>query len=105
MKTKCKGTYARTLRLTDRYFFCENCRECELSKQLPDWNPEAEWEDIVNKINDLYPYKIKVLIGDESTRPTIKQYPTINKMVEDICDISYVAGLAHELTCMIEFFE
>lgn len=105
MKGKCKGTYARTLRLTDRYFFCENCRECPLSEQLPDWDENAEWEEIVEKINGLYPYKVMVWIGNESIRPTIKQYPTIDKMIEDVNNISYIAGQAQEQICMIEFFE
>lgn len=103
MKGKCKGTYARTLRLTDRYFFCENCRECKLSEQLPDWDPEAEWEDIVDKINNLYPYKVKVSIG-EGHRPTIKQYKTIHEMVENVCGIGYVAGL-NDCGCIVEYFE
>ena len=92
MKTKCNGKYAQTLRLSDRYFFCENCRLCELPKQLPDWDENAEWDDVVEKMNLLYPYKIKVWFG-ETNRPTVKQYSTIKEMVEDVCGISYVAGL------------
>ena len=92
MKTKCNGKYAQTLRLSDRYFFCENCRLCELSKQLPDWDDNAEWDDVVEKMNLLYPYKIKVWSG-ETNRPTVKQYSTIKEMVEDVCGIGYVAGL------------
>ena len=92
MKTKCNGKYAQTLRLSDRYFFCENCRLCELSKQLPNWDENAEWDDVVEKMNLLYPYKIKVWLG-ESNRPTVKQYSTIKEMVEDVCSIGYVAGL------------
>ena len=92
MKTKCNGKYAQTLRLSDRYFFCENCRLCELSKQLPNWDENAEWDDVVEKMNLLYPYKIKVWSG-ETNRPTVKQYSTIKEMVEDVCSISYVAGL------------
>lgn len=102
-KTKCRGAYAKTLRLTDRYFFCESCRECKLSEQLPDWNPEAEWEDIVEKINGLYPYKVKVMVGNEP-RSTIKQYSTINEMIEDVCGTSYVAGL-NDCGCVIKFLE
>lgn len=92
MKTKCNGIYAKTLRLTDRYFFCENCRECPLSEQLPDWDENVEWTDIVEKINSLYPHKVKIWFG-ESHHPNIKQYATVKEMVEDICGISYVAGL------------
>ncbi len=92
MKTKCNGKYAQTLRLNDRYFFCENCRLCGLSSQLPDWDENAEWNEMTQRINELYPYKIKVWF-DESNRPTIKQYSTIKEMVEDVCGIGYVAGL------------
>lgn len=103
MKTKCNGKYAQTLRLNDRYFFCENCRLCELSSQLPDWDADAEWSDVVEKMNSLYPYKIKVWFG-ESNRPTIKQYSTIKEMVEDVCDISYVAGL-NDYVVRVQVFE
>lgn len=92
MKTKCNGKYAQTLRLNDRYFFCENCRLCKLSSQLPDWDENAEWSEMTQRINELYPYKIKVWFR-ESNRPTIKQYSTIKEMVEDVYDIGYVAGL------------
>lgn len=102
-KTKCRGAYAKTLRLTDRYFFCENCRECKLSEQLPDWDENAEWEDIVEKINSLYPYKVKVMVGNEH-HSTIKQYSTINEMIEDVCGISYVAGL-NDCGCVVKYFE
>lgn len=92
MKTKCNGKYARTLRLNDRYFFCENCRLCKLSSQLPDWDENAEWNEMTQRINELYPYKIKAWFG-ESNSPTIKQYATIKEMIEDVCGMSYVAGL------------
>ena len=103
MKTKCNGKYAQTLRLSDRYFFCENCRFCELSKQLPDWDENAKWDDVVEKMNLLYPYKIKVWLG-ESNRPTVKQYSTIKEMVEDVCDTSYVAGL-NDYGIRVQVFE
>ena len=103
MKTKCNGKYAQTLRLSDRYFFCENCRLCELSKQLPNWDENAEWDDVVEKMNLLYPYKIKVWLG-ESNRPTVKQYSTIKEMVEDVCGISYVAGL-NDYGVRVQVFE
>ena len=103
MKTKCNGKYAQTLRLSDRYFFCENCRICELSKQLPDWDENAEWDDVVEKMNLLYPYKIKVW-SDETNRPTVKQYSTIKEMVEDVCGISYVAGL-NDYGVRVQVFE
>lgn len=92
MKTKCNGKYAQTLRLNDRYFFCENCRLCKLSSQLPDWDENAEWSEMTQQINKLYPHKLKIWF-DESNRPIIKQYSTIKEMVEDVCGISYVAGL------------
>ncbi len=103
MKTKCNGKYAQTLRLSDRYFFCENCRSCELSKQLPNWDENAEWDDVVEKMNLLYPYKIKVWSG-ETNRPTVKQYSTIKEMVEDVCSISYVAGL-NDYGVRVQVFE
>ena len=58
MKTQCNGNYAKTLRLNDRYFFCENCRLCELSSQLPDWDENAEWNEMTQQINELYPYGV-----------------------------------------------
>ena len=103
MKTKCNGKYAQTLRLSDRYFFCENCRLCELSKQLPDWDENAEWDNVVKKMNLLYPYKIKVWSG-ETNRPTVKQYSTIKEMVEDVCGIGYVAGL-NDYGVRVQVFE
>lgn len=103
MKTKCNGRYAQTLRLSDRYFFCQNCRLCELSKQLPDWDENAEWDDVVEKMNLLYPYKIKVWSG-ETKRPTVKQYSTIKEMVEDVYSISYVAGL-NDSGVIVQVFE
>ena len=103
MKTKCNGKYAQTLRLSDRYFFCENCRLCELSKQLPDWDDNAEWDDVVEKMNLLYPYKIKVWSG-ETNRPTVKQYSTIKEMVEDVYGIGYVAGL-NDYGVRVQVFE
>ena len=103
MKTQCSGKYAKTLRLSDRYWFCENCRLCELSKQLPDWDENAEWSEMTQRINELYPYKIKVWFG-ESNRPTIKQYSTIEEMVEDVCGISYVAGL-NDYEIRVQVFE
>jgi len=92
MKTQCNGNYAKTLRLSDRYFFCENCRLCDLSSQLPDWDENAEWSDVVEKMNLLYPYKIKIWSG-KTNRPTVKQYATIKKMIEDVRIMSYFAGL------------
>lgn len=92
MKTKCNGKYAQTLRLNDRYFFCENCRLCELSSQLPDWDENAEWSEMTQRINELYPYKLKIWF-EESNRPIIKQYSTIKEMVEDIDGITYAAEL------------
>lgn len=92
MKTQCNGNYAKTLRLADRYFFCENCRLCDFSSQLPDWDENAEWDDIVDMMNILYPYKIRIWF-DGSNRPTVKQYSTIKEMVEDVCSVSYAAGL------------
>ena len=103
MKTKCNGKDAQTLRLSDRDFFCENCRICELSKQLPDWDENAEWDDVVEKMNLLYPYKIKVWFG-ETNRPTVKQYSTIKEMVEDVCSISYIAGL-NDYGVIVQVFE
>ena len=103
MKTKCNGKYAQTLRLSDRYFFCGNCRLCELSKQLPDWDENAEWDDVVEKMNLLYPYKMKIWSG-ETNRPTVKQYSTIKEMVEDVCGISYVAGL-NDYGVRVQVFE
>lgn len=103
MKTKCNGKYAQTLRLDDRCFFCENCRLCELSSQLPDWDENAEWSEMTQRINELYPYKIKIWFG-ESDRPTVKQYSTIKEMVEDVCSISYVAGL-NDYGVRVQVFE
>lgn len=99
----CNGEYAKTLPLPDRYFYCENCRECKLSDQLLDWNKEAKWSDIVNKMDELYPYKLKIRVG-ELNRPIIKQYPTIKDMVEDVCDISYFAGL-NDYGVKVQIFE
>ena len=92
MKTKCNGKYAQTLRLADRYFFCENCRLCDFSSQLPDWDENAEWSEMTQRINELYPYKLKIWIG-ELNRPNIKQYATVEEMIEDVRDMSYFAGL------------
>lgn len=92
MKTKCNGEYAQTLRLNDRYFFCENCRLCELSSQLPDWDEDTEWNEMTQRINELYPYKLKIWFG-ELNRPNIKQYATVEEMIEDVRDMSHVAGL------------
>lgn len=103
MKTLCNGNYAKTLRLSDRYFFCENCRLCDLSSQLPDWDADAEWSDVVEKMNSLYPYKIKIWFG-ESNRPTVRQYPTIKEMVEDVSSVSYVAGL-NDSGIIVQAFE
>lgn len=103
MKTLCNGNYAKTLRLSDRYFFCENCRLCDLSSQLPDWDADAEWNDIVEKMNSLYPYKIKIWFG-KSNRPTVRQYSTTKEMVEDVCSVSYVAGL-NDYEVRVQVFE
>lgn len=103
MKTKCNGKYAQTLRLNDRYFFCENCRLCQLSKQLPDWDENAEWDETARRINELYPYKLKIRIG-EPNRPNIKQYATVEEMVEDVCDMSYAAGL-NDYGIAVQVFE
>lgn len=92
MKTKCNGRHAQASRLGDRCFFCENCRSCELSKQLPDWDENAERNEMARRTNELYPCKIKVWL-DESDRPTIEQRSTIEETIEDVCGIPYVAGL------------
>lgn len=47
---------------------------------------------MTQKINELYPYKVKIWVG-EPHRQNIKQYATVKEIVEDICGISYVAGL------------
>ncbi len=99
----CNGEYAKTLPLPDRYFYCENCRQCNLADQLPDWSTEIKWSEIVEQLNRLYPYKIKVWIG-EPRNPTIKQYSTVKDMVEDVCGISYVAGL-NDYGVRVQVFE
>lgn len=103
MKIKCNGKYAQTLRLNDRYFFCGNCRLCKLSSQLPEWDENADWNEMTQQINKLYPYKIKVWFG-ESNRPTVRQYPTIKEMVEDVSSVSYVAGL-NDSGIIVQAFE
>lgn len=99
----CNGEYAKTLPLPDRYFYCENCRKCKLSDQLPDWDETAKWSNIVNKLDELYPHKLKIWF-DESNPPTIKQYPTIKEMIEDACGISYIAGL-NDYGVRVQVFE
>lgn len=41
---------------------------------------------------------------DEPHRPIIKQYATVKEMVEDVCDISYVAGL-NDYEVRVKVFE
>jgi hypothetical protein len=103
VKTQCSGEYAKTLRLADRYWFCENCRLCELSSQLPNWDDNAGLDEMTQRINKLYPYKVKIWVG-EPNRPTIKQYSTIKEMVEDVCGIGYVAGL-NDYGVRVQVFE
>lgn len=103
MKTQCSGEYAKTLRLADRYWFCENCRLCELSSQLPDWDKDASLNEMTQRINELYPYKVKIWVG-EPHRPNIKQYATVKEMVEDVCGIGYVAGL-NDYGVRVQVFE
>ena len=100
---RCNGEYARTLKLADRYFYCEDCRDCAWSKQLPDWDNEADYVDTVTKINQAYPYTVKVWTLGE-TPPVIIQYPTIKDMVEDACSIGRIAGL-NNTSQEVEFIE
>ena len=100
---RCNGEYARTLNLVDRYFYCENCRGCTWSKELPDWDNDADYKDIVEKINQTYPYKVKVWFGDGKA-PAVIQYSTIKDMVENACGIGYVSGL-NDTSSAIEFIE
>lgn len=102
-KPMCDGEYAKTLPLPDRYFYCENCRQCNLADQLPDWDEEAKWSNIVSELDKLYPHKLKIWFG-EPNRPIIKQCPTIKDMVEDVCSISYVAGL-NDYGVRVQVFE
>lgn len=92
MKAKCNGKHAQALRLDDRCFFCGNCRLCELSSQLPDWDGNAEQNETAQRIDDLFPYTLKIWIG-EPNRPNIGQYAAVEEMIEDVCDMPYVAGL------------
>lgn len=103
MKTQCNGEYAKTLRLADRYWFCENCRLCGLSSQLPDWDENASLNEMTQRINKLYPHKVKIWV-DEPHRPIVKQYATVKEMVEDVCGISYVAGL-NDYEVRVKVFE
>lgn len=100
---RCNGEYAKTLKLADRYFYCKDCRDCGWSKQLPEWDNNADYVDTVKKINQAYPYKVKVWFGN-GTPPTIIQYPNIKEMVEDVCNIGFIAGQIHS-GCKIDFIE
>lgn len=100
---KCNGEYAKTLKLADRYFYCEDCRDCDWSKQLPEWDNNADYVDTVKKIDQTYPYKVKVWVGDGRV-PTVNQYSTIKDMVEDACNTGFIAGQIHS-DCKIEFIE
>ena len=100
---RCNGEYARTLSLADRYFFCEDCRDCAWAEKLPEWDNDASPKDITEKINQTYPYKIRVWIGD-GMEPTVIQYSTIKDMVEDACGISYISGL-NDTSSAVEFIE
>ena len=100
---RCNGEYARTLSFADRYFFCEDCRDCAWSKQLPKWDNDASPQSIIEKINQTYPYKIRVWTGDGMV-PTVIQYSTIKDMVEDACGIGYVSGL-NDTGSAVEFIE
>lgn len=60
-------------------------------------------KDITKKINQTYPYKIRVWIGD-GIDPTVVQYSTIKDMVEDACGIGYISGL-NDTGYAVEFIE
>lgn len=100
---RCNGECARTLSLADRYFFCEDCRDCAWAEKLPEWDDEADYKDTIEKIDQAYPYKVKVWLGDGGA-PTIIQYSTIKDMIEDTCRVGYVSGL-NDTSFTIEFIE